>query len=152
MFDARNHQPRSADLTDARLQDGLHKAAAAYRERSERLQDAWRGPGDPPPPALKDGQSPRDQYIDRITNAWRTPIGQAPDNGNGDGNGGDNFARSSPDADNIERARQSWISPGAKPGGGFGDARVLRETKDAAAARDEAYALYLDRLTNGWRK
>jgi hypothetical protein len=59
-------------------------------------------------------------------------------------------------AGNIAAISRNWLSPGARPGPGpgYGDSAISREaaTKDAAADRDQAYAGYLDRLTNGWRK
>jgi hypothetical protein len=146
VFDAAAHRPRYAviDKADPVVRD----AEAAYREGVRRLEDAWKtmpgGAGGEPlttAPGASGGDdddsdlSPRDRYIAGLQNAYKTPMGQAP----------------AASADNIERARQQWISPGAKPGGGFGDARFSRETKDAATARDEAYAGYLDRLVNGWR-
>jgi hypothetical protein len=149
VLDARNHQPHFADVTDARLRDARLAAHDAREAMIGRLQDAWKvqpvatggaahttAPGAAEPDPDDDTMSPRDQYIAGLQNAYKTPMGQAP----------------AASADNIERARQQWISPGAKPGGGFGDARVSRETKDAAADREQAYAGYLDRLTNGWRK
>jgi hypothetical protein len=42
--DASAHRPRYADLTDARLQDGLRQAAEARSEWIKGLQDAWRTP------------------------------------------------------------------------------------------------------------
>ena len=42
VFDARHHQPRFANLTDARLQDGLKQAAEARDAWIRGLQDAWR--------------------------------------------------------------------------------------------------------------
>jgi hypothetical protein len=157
LFDARNHRPHFADLTDARLQDGLKQAAEARSEWIKGLQDAWHtptggagglpvttAPGADQPDADDDNLSPRDRYIRQISNAWKTgsPYGAS---GNGGGAG-------------IERLRQQWISPGARPGpgAGYGDARpaVSRETatKDAAADRDLAYREYVARLVNGWRK
>lgn len=41
----------------------------AYAERNDQLANAWRSPNNPPPPPLKKGQSPRDAYIERVTNA-----------------------------------------------------------------------------------
>jgi hypothetical protein len=148
VFDARHHRPRFADLTDARLQDGLKQAAEARSEWIKGLQDAWRAPtggalGLPvttaPPaaePADDDDLSPRDAYIKRISSAWKT----------GNGNGAS--------ADNIAGLTRSWLSPGARPGPGpgYSDARpaVSQETatKDAA----DAYAEYVDRITNAWRR
>lgn len=136
------NRPRFAALDAAELQDGLRAAAAARAKYISELQDAWRGPSNRPPPALKDGQSPRDAYIRRLQTAYKTPPGQAdPDEG---------------DADDIEALRQHWLSPGATPGpsAGYRDARpvVSRETKDAVADRDQAYGEYLDRISNAWRR
>jgi hypothetical protein len=146
VFDARNHRPRFAVLGDAELQDARRRAAEARQEDIARISNAWRGPGNPPPPPLRDGQSPRDQYIAYITSAWKTPIGQAV---------------SGPDDDDdpnpIEAQRRRWLSPGATPGPGPGyrDARpaVSRETatRDAAGDRDQAYGEYVDRISNAWR-
>jgi hypothetical protein len=147
VFDARNHRPRFADLTDARLQDGLRAAADARAKYIAELQDAWRTPiggiGGAPhttaPPADQpdddDDLSPRDRYIKELQNAYKTPLGQAP--------GGS--------ANALERAREQWLSPGARPG--MGDAARARSTatKDAAADRDAAYAGYVDRISNAWR-
>jgi hypothetical protein len=144
LYDASQHRPRFATL-DAR-DPNVMAAERAYEERNAYLRDAWRGPGNPPPPALQDGQSARDQYIDRLTNAWRTPVGQADPDDDDDG------------ANDIEALRQAWISPGATPGPGpgYGDARpaVSRETatKDAAADREQAYGEYIARISNGWRR
>ena len=44
LFDARHHQPHFADLTDARLQDGLKQAAEARDAWIGGLQDAWKTP------------------------------------------------------------------------------------------------------------
>ena len=78
VFDARNHQPRFAVLGDAELQDARRRAAEARQEDIARISNAWRGPGNPPPPPLRDGQSPRDQYIARIKNAWKTRLEAFP--------------------------------------------------------------------------
>jgi hypothetical protein len=130
------NRPRFAALDAAELQDGLRAAAAARATYISELQDAWRGPSNRPP-ALKDGQSPRDQYIARLTNAWKMPPGSASDADDDDD-----------DPNAIEAQRRRWLSPGATPGS---DATTV--TKGAAVAdREQAYAGYLDRLTNGWRK
>jgi hypothetical protein len=151
LFDARNHRPHFADLTDARLQDGLKQAAEARSEWIKGLQDAWRtptggagglpvttAPGADRPDADDDNLSPRDAYIKRISEAWKT----------GNGNGAS--------ADNIAGPTRSWLSPGATPGPSacYRDARpaVSRETKDAVADRDQAYGEYLDRISNAWRR
>jgi hypothetical protein len=143
VFDARNHQPRYAVVD--RGDPHVRAAEAAYADHNAYLRDAWRGKDNSPPPDLKDGESSRDAYVRRLQNAYRTPIGQAPDDDD--------------HADDIERLRQAWLSPGAQPGPGpgYGDARpaVSRETatKDAAAAdRDQAYAEYVARIENGWRR
>ena len=145
LYDARNHRPRFAVLGDAELQDARRRAAEARQEYIARICDAWRGPGNPPPP-LRDGQSPRDQYIARIKNAWKTPPGSVsgPDDDDDDPNP-------------IEAQRRRWLSPGATPGPGPGyhDARpaVSRKmaTGDAAAARDLGYYEYVNRISNAWR-
>jgi hypothetical protein len=153
VFDASGHRPGPVNvLSDAALKDARLAAMDARTQMIERLNDAYktsRGglggspitaapPADTPDP--DDDESPRDAYIRQISNAYKTPMGQAP----------------AASADDIERARQQWLSPGAKSGCGFGDARpgISRETatQDARDARDQAYAGYLDRLTNGWRK
>ena len=118
------NRPRFAALDAAELQDGLRAAAAARATYISELQDAWRGPSNRPPPATKNGQSPRDQYIARLTNAWKTPPGSVsgPDDDDDDPNP-------------IEAQRRRWLSPGATPGS---DAATA--TKDAAVAdRDQAY-------------
>jgi hypothetical protein len=153
VFDARNHQPHFADVTDASLRDARLAAHDAREAMIARLSDAWKVqpggaggeplttvPGAEPGGDDDDVESARDRYIAGLQNAYKTPMGQAP----------------AASADDIERARQQWLSPGAKSGCGFGDARpgISRETatQDARDARDQAYAGYLDRLTNGWRK
>ena len=78
-------------------------------------------------PALKDGQSPRDQYIERVTNAYRTPTG-----------------RNDP-ADDVEALQKRWASPGATPGPG------RRPTQDAANDPDRAYGEYCARLQGAWK-
>ena len=78
LYDTRNRRPRFAVLGDAELQDARRRAAEARQEYIARICDAWRGPGNPPPPPLRDGQSPRDQYIARIKNAWKTRLEAFP--------------------------------------------------------------------------
>jgi hypothetical protein len=102
----------------------------AYAERNDQLANAWRSPNNPPPPPLKKGQSPRDAYIERVTNAYRTPTG-----------------RNDP-ADDVEALQRRWASPGATPGPG------RRPMEDAAVGRadaDEAYAEYCTRLQSAWK-
>jgi hypothetical protein len=133
LFDASRHRPHQLALADEALR---RQARDAYYARNAFLRDAWRGPGNPPLPPLRDGQSPRDQYIARLTNAWRTPPGQDASDPDDD------------DPNAIEAQRRRWLSPGATPGS---DAATA--TKDAAVAdRDQAYGEYLDRISNGWRR
>jgi hypothetical protein len=152
LFDANAHRPRYAVVD--RADPHVRAAEAARADYIARLSDAWRtmpgGTGGAPhttaPSADDDDDSAdaaeqaRNAYIKNLQTAYRTPVGQAPGGGGND----------------IERLRQQWLSPGARPGPspGYGDSAVSREaaTKDAAADRDQAYAGYLDRLTNGWRK
>jgi hypothetical protein len=89
----RPHQVRVVDSAERRMVED------AYQARNNFLRDAWRSPNNPPPPD-DDGQSPRDQYIERITSAWRTPTG-----------------RTDPASD-IEALQRRWASPGATPGPG----------------------------------
>ena len=81
-------------------------------------------------PPLRDGESARDQMIERVTNAWRTPTG-----------------RNDP-ADDVGALQRHWTSPGATPGPG------RRPTQDAAASRaeaDQAYAEYCAGLQAAWK-
>jgi hypothetical protein len=147
VFDASAHRPRYAVVD--RADPHVMAAERAYADHNAYLRDAWKTMGGgtggaahttAPPADEQDGESPRDAYVRRISSAWKT----------GNGN--------SHSADNIAALTRSWLSPGARPGPGpgYSDARpaVSRETatKDAAADREQAYAGYLDRLTNGWRK
>jgi hypothetical protein len=139
-FDARNHQPHSAGLSDV-------AAYAAFADaRNGHLQDAWRAMGGgtggaaktTAPPADDPGESPRDAYIRRIS-SW--PPGSVSDPDGDD------------DAAAIEAQRARWAAPGATPGPGYGDARP-RKTNDAVAVadRDAAYAEYVARISDGWRR
>ena len=128
LYDASHHRPHFADLTDARLQDGLRKAAEARDAWVRGLQDAWKTPSgqmQPPPDNSDDDDddlSPRDRYIENLQGAYRRPIG-------GNGNG----------ADAIEAQRRRW--------------NAESPTKDAALAdRDIAYGEYLDYLQNAWKR
>ena len=78
-----------------------------------------------PPPDDEDDDdlSPRDQYIQRLQTAYRTPIGQASPSG----------------ADAVEALRRRW--------------NAESPAKDAALAdRDIAYGEYLDYLQNAWKR
>jgi hypothetical protein len=122
----RPHQIGACD-SDA---DAERDAANAYEERSAYLANAWRSPDNPPPPPLKKGQSPRDAYIERVTNAWRAPTG-----------------RNDP-ADDVEALQRRWASQWATPGS------ARRPMEDAAAGRaeaDQAYAEYCTRLQSAWK-
>ena len=138
------NRPRFAALDAAELQDGLRAAVAARATYISELQDAWRGRSNPPPPAPKDGESPRDAYIRRLGKAWKTPTrgsGSDPDDDD--------------DPNPVEAQRQRWLKPGATPGNDAAHARprfASTATKDAAADRDQAYGEYLDRISNGWRR
>jgi hypothetical protein len=113
---------RVAVLDSAELRDARRRAAEAREQYIARICDAHRGPGSQLAPEPRPGESPRDAWIRRTANAHKTPIGQvAP-------------------ADDIEAAREQWLSPGAKPR--MGDARpaVSREAlADARASRDQAW-------------
>ena len=134
------------------MKGAREEAERAYQERSAYLWDAYRvmpsGTGGAAkttaPPADKpdddEALSPRDQYIARISNMWRTPVGQC---------GRDDYY----DPNTVEAQRRRWLSPGARPGTGYGDARPTRTvTKDAVADRDAAYAEYIARLQGGCRR
>ena len=113
----------SSPSTDA----ALREVEDAYQERNNFLRDAWRSRVNPPPPPLRDGQSPRDQYIERITSAYRTPTG-----------------RTDPASD-IEALQRRWASPGATPGPG------RRPTQDSRADADLAYTEYCAHLQSAWK-
>ena len=72
--DAARHRPHQLVSDSAELRDAEREAARAYDERNDFLRDAWRSPSNPSPPDHDDdGLSPRDQYVERITSAWRAP-------------------------------------------------------------------------------
>ena len=140
LYDTRNRRPRFAVLGDAELQDARRRAAEARQEYIARICDAHRGPGaelaSPPMP----GETARDAYVRRLQNAWKEPIGR----GNNPGA-----------AEDIEREREQWLSPGARPGVGGARLAVSREMAtslaDARAARDAAYDEMVKRNANAWR-
>jgi hypothetical protein len=122
--DASMHRPHQVGVVDSaerRLAD------AAYEERNVQLENAWRGPATPLLPALKDGQSARDQYVERLQSAYRTP------------------PRRNDPADDIEALQRHWASPGATPGPG------RRPAQDAANDPDRAYEEYCARLQSAWK-
>jgi hypothetical protein len=127
--DTLRHRPHQLVSDSAELRDAEREAARAYDERNDFLRDAWRSPSNPPPPALRDGQSSRDAYIERLQSAYRTPTG-----GNGP-------------ADEVEALQRRWASPGTTPGPG------RRPTQDAAprSDADQAYEEYCARLQAAWK-
>jgi hypothetical protein len=150
VFDARNHRPHFADLTVARLQDGLKQAAEARSEWIKGLQDAWRTPtggaGGAPvttaPPSDQpddddDNLSPRDRYVLSLQNAYKT---------------GSPYVATGNRADDIEAQRQRWLKPGARPGTNDGFARSSPDAAAGRALADQAYAEYCGRLRDGWRR
>jgi hypothetical protein len=129
VYDARNHRPHYADLTDAGAE---RRAVAAYEAHNKWLQDAWRGPANQPPPPLRDGESPRDAYIRRLGNAWK-PLPDLPARDPDD----DDDPKAAATA--VEAQRRRW------------NAEI--PAKDAALAdRDIAYGEYLDYLQNAWKR
>jgi hypothetical protein len=148
VLDARQHQPHFADVTDASLKDARLAAHDAREAYIGRLTDAWRtmpgGPGGSPhttapgapEPDDDDTMSPRDRYIAGLANAYRwTP-------------GGDPTAS----ANAVQSQYVSQLSPGARPGGGYGDAVVSRETmRDHRDAAETAYREMCARLSSAWR-
>ena len=129
LIDANAHRPHYAvvDASDPHVR----AAEAAYHEHNKWLQDAWRGKGNPPPP-LKDGESPRDAYIRRLSNAWKPQ----PDLPAGDPDDDDDPKAA---ATAVEAQRRRW------------NAEI--PAKDAALAdRDVAYGEYLDYVQNVWKR
>jgi hypothetical protein len=116
------------------MRDARQRADDARQAYITRISDAWKtqplGTGGEPittaPEDDDEALSPRDQYIARLSGAYRTPIGQ-------DGDGGA--------AADVEAQQRSWASPGARPGA----------AKDAAPDLD-AYRGYVERITNGWKR
>ena len=124
--DASMHRPHQVGVVDSaewRLAD------AAYEERNVQLENAWRGPATPLLPALKYGQSARDQYVERLQSAYRTPTG-----GNGP-------------ADEVEALQRRWASPGSTPGPG----RRPAQDTGPRSVPDEAYEEYCARLQGAWK-
>ena len=132
-FDASQHRPHQIAVPDsAELRDARRLADAAYDARSVQLENAWRGKGDPPPPPLRDGESPRDAYIRRLGNAWKA----LPDLPARDPDDDDDPKAA---ATAVEAQRRRW------------NAEI--PAKDAALAdRDIAYGEYLDYLQNAWKR
>jgi hypothetical protein len=129
LYDANAHRPHFAvvDASDPHVR----AAEAAYHEHNKWLQDAWRGKGNPPPP-LKDGESPRDAYIRRLSNAWKA-LPDLPARDPDD----DDDPKAAATAVEAQRRRWNAESP----------------TKDAALAdRDVAYNEYIHRLTTAWKR
>jgi hypothetical protein len=147
----------------------------AHAEYVRQLQDAWRSsvvtsvtPSAAPPMSAQPDDdddeedeplSPRDQYIARLQNAYRAPIGRA-DFSEADAiqrayirtaGGGPGPAKPGAEADAIAAARKGR-KPGT-PGVVFGAHNPDNfPTQDAAINdRDQAYQGYLKRLTDGWR-
>jgi hypothetical protein len=122
VFDARNHQPHYAEITD---EAANRRAVESYEAHKRWLQDAWRGPNAQPPDNGggddDDDESPRDRYVRRLQGACRTPIGS---HGGG--------------ADAVEAQRRRW------------NAEI--PAKDAALADRDAYGEYLDYLQNAWKR
>ena len=129
LFDANVHRPHYAvvDASDPHVR----AAEAAYHEHNKWLQDAWRGKANPPPP-LKDGESPRDAYIGRLSNAWK-PQPNLPARDPDD----DDDPKAAATA--VEAQRRRW------------NAEI--PAKDAALAdRDVAYGEYLDYVQSAWKR
>jgi hypothetical protein len=124
------HRPHQVGVVDGvELRDAERAARAAYDERSFRLENSWRGPATPMLPPLRDGQSARDAYIERVTNAWRAP------------------PRRNDPADDVEALQRRWASPGATPGPGRRPAQDAGPSSDA----DQAYEEYCARLQAAWK-
>jgi hypothetical protein len=131
VFDASLRRPHQiAALDSAELRDAERAAADAYYERNK--QDAWRGPGNEPTPDPEPGESERDAYIRRISNAWKRvpdPAAHDPDD--------DDDPKAAATAVEAQRRRWNAESP----------------AKDAALAdRDVAYNEYIHRLTTAWKR
>jgi hypothetical protein len=132
LFDASRHRPHYVVSDSAEVRDAERAAARAYEAHNKWLQDAWRGKGNPPPPPLKDGESPRDAYIRRVSNAWK-PLPDLPARDPDD----DDDPKAAATAVEAQRRRWNAESP----------------TKDAALAdRDVSYNEYIHRLTTAWKR
>ena len=132
LFDASRHRPHYVVSDSAEVRDAERAAARAYEAHNKWLQDAWRGKCNPPPPPLKDGESPRDAYIRRLSNAW-TPQPDLPARDPDD----DDDPEAAATAVEAQRRRWNAESP----------------AKDAAIAdRDVAYGEYLDYVQNAWKR
>jgi hypothetical protein len=141
------HRPHQIVASDsAEMRAALADAEAAYAERSARLENAWRGPSNPPPPEddgdAEDAEAARAAYKDRLSNAWRqrSPPSSLPP--------GNPFTTPPPrggDGPDAIRAAQARTAGGGgvfpRPGGAATDADP-----------DAEYRAYCDRISNGWRR
>jgi hypothetical protein len=173
LYDASAHRPHFAvvDASDPHVK----AAERAYHDRSKWLQDAWRNPSgqmqQPPDNSDPDGDeddgetlSPRDEYIRRTSNMWRTPMASPYAEANAvqaayirTAGGGPGPPVPGGEAEMIEAARRGR-RPGT-PGVTYGahnpakfpswDAASL---KDARADADQAHAEMVHRLENAWRR
>jgi hypothetical protein len=143
LYDASHHRPRFADVTD---EAANQRAVESYEAHERWLSDAWRTPSgqmqQPPVNGNGDGddeddndpdavaEAARQAYIDRVSNAWRTPVGKAAASRAIAGPSG---------ATAVEAQRRRWNAESA--------------AKDAALAdRDVAYNEYIHRLTTAWKR
>src|SRR5580704_167204 len=130
VFDANAHRPHYAVIDAA--DPNVRAAERAYYERNAWLQDAWRGPDNPPPPDPEPDEDPRDAYIRRVSNAWKT----LPDRPAHDPDDDDDPKAA---ATAVEAQRRRW--------------NAETPAKDAALAdRDASYNEYIHRLTTAWKR
>jgi hypothetical protein len=136
LFDASAHRPHYAVVD--RADPHVRAAEAAYEARNAYLRDAWRTPsvapttGAPEADQPDDDEDPRDAYIRRVSNAWRTP----PDLPARDPDDGDDPKAA---ATAVEAQRRRW--------------NAESPAKDAAVAdRDVSYDEYIHRLTTAWKR
>jgi hypothetical protein len=130
--DASRHRPHQLVSDSTQVRDAEREAARSYEARNDFLRDAWRGSSAPPLLAVRDGESPRDAYIRRMSNAWKT----LPDLPARDPDDDDDPEAA---ATAVEAQRRRW--------------NAESPAKDAAIAdRDVAYGEYLDYVQNAWKR
>jgi hypothetical protein len=178
VFDARDHRPHEARLSDAAMM-ARGRADDAYERRSNLMADAWtwNRPNMLAPVVLGDARA---AYIKRISSAWKkpTPLSHLRRD-QGEDEDDDPDAETDPEAARQAYLERVWSAQNAISGGSPEAAAQVEATqrrmsmsqpnataasvaaerrrfrpRDAAAIADKetAYVEYCRRIENEWRR